>query len=188
MSVLEYSVLISELFKIVKKALQRRKASEEEIKELQTKLFDVVRLAHDTAVDVLSYINPINTAVAASVHAEEIQRMIRQQSDKSMNDAIEESLWTLRERTDRTLKANIMNIHRFRSDYESSIEYQTRAQKHVAEAYTSFKKNQRTSLDDLKAAEEELDALINFLLRRMEEQLRPLVDTYTKLAEGKRQT
>lgn len=226
MGIIEYTALVSELFKLLKDILKRKKASQQEIQELKRTLVAVIKLAHDSAVDVLSYILPLKTAVACSTHSEELQRIIRAttgefiyadgelqrtigattgefthseelqrtieemqrikdesngKTTREIEDAINESFWNLRGRVDRRLKSHIHEIHRFREDFENASEYHIRAKKHIQKAYEFRRKNKRLCLDSLKMAEEELDALINYLSKRITEQITPLIETYENL-------
>ncbi|KPV64087.1 MAG: hypothetical protein AOA66_0401 [Candidatus Bathyarchaeota archaeon BA2] len=51
---------------------------------MQEKLAEVVRLAHDSAADVLSYIVPLKTAVSSSAHSEELQRILESVVEKKV--------------------------------------------------------------------------------------------------------
>jgi hypothetical protein len=71
------------------------------------------------------------------------------------------------------------------ASFEKASEYRDRCSRHLSHAFKEFgeKKQAKACLDDLKRVEEELDALADFLTRRIDEQMRPLIETYNDLVK-----
>jgi tetratricopeptide (TPR) repeat protein len=190
MSEILYSTIIIEVWKKIQEYIHSRKANEKELRELQEKLGEAIKFAHDSAITGLQYLTPLVMTTKANTCVVEIKTILKQiRAYNSPPYATEyypgvtHCMSSLHRRLFR-VKHEVEKIYELREDYEKALGHINRAFKHHDRARVFFDKADfKSSLEETELIENETEELGSFLERRLRERMQPIIDTYKLLSK-----
>lgn len=164
-------VAIKELITSIWGLLKKRSPSEKDLEELRQRIIHLINLSNDTGLALERYTQLLKHATEASVHATELQGIINFSPTEAKSISKQQFMKLITVRMERILrKEGIEEIHPYREDYEKVAEEYNKAEFHLERAFNKFEGDDFEScISEMQYANKELDAMVMFVKRRIDE-------------------
>ena len=173
------STIASGLITEIIKFLQKDKSSKEDRAELRKRVTELVSLSSNTGYAIRCYSQLLKNSSEASVHCTELKRLLRVLPKKD-GEAQLDTFGDLRFYR-HLRKEAIERIHYYRNDYEYLRQIFDIAERHLNILKNDYKTDKPSYDQEMEHLNRQLDEIVIFASRRIEESVEALGEAYKVL-------
>jgi len=176
--------VVKKLIEAIWNLLKKKSPSEEDLKELRSKLALLINLSKNTSLELERFIQLLKYSSEASVHSTELQSILESMNKEKMENFVIQQFIKLKNvRMETNLrKEGVERIYAYREAYEKAKEYYESGELHLLKAEQLFKtSNISACIQEMEYLNRELDNLVVFARRRIDDLLEALGEAYRVL-------